>query len=138
MQHQVTSMQHQSSDAGLQSFHQMWRESCGWHVKSLTHREHKLYTMLEGYHIDNVSLTAEVDKLNGDFSDMLKGYNTYMRKKASSSLSAISLDIRFASSVKEQKPVMLVCRSSHKSVSEAHKQAPTKLIPARKARNHQK
>ena len=81
MQHQVTSMQHQSSDTGLQSFHQMWQESCGWHVRSLSKREYKLYKMLQGYHVDNVSLTAEVDKLNGDFSDMLKGYNDLYEEK---------------------------------------------------------
>ena len=81
MQHQITSLQHQSSDPGLQSFHQMWQESCGWHVRSLSKREYKLYKMLQGYHVDNVSLTAEVDKLNGDFSDMLKGYNDLYEEK---------------------------------------------------------
>ena len=81
MQHQVTSMQHQSSDPGLLSFHQMWRESCGWHVKSLSKREYKLYKMLEGYHVDNVRITAELDKVNGDFSDLLEGYNDIYEKK---------------------------------------------------------
>ena len=72
-------MQHQSSD--LQSFHQMWQESCGWHVRSLSKREYKLYKMLEGYHVDNVRMTAELDKVNGDFSDLLEGYNDIYEKK---------------------------------------------------------
>ena len=55
--------------AEKKDFNQVWKQSCGWPVCSLSDREYQLYQMLQGYHVDMLRLTAERDRLNAEIGD---------------------------------------------------------------------